>query len=440
MQSIKNTAVTIILLFLSYGVYQVITQPLPSESVTADLLEISDPSDIQLPEKPASFQNEFLTKLDRDTVNGSFQLNRSAKPESKVDSFMHSDPIPPKLLELDNDSSESFNAPATCEEARHGIEDRFNNSLKDQPFATNQGAPQLSAPQPPQFPVAQASSAPDARTNSESTQFVDFQQDASNSLSNIRQQFDSDTRIIPQTATESVVPRPNASDFAAEPADQGSGQRQVTLTESWPSIQRLVEETKFQTALSQLSQFYRTGNIQLHEREQLLDWLDALAAKVIYSSEHHLRAFPYIVQPGDTIGSLARKWQVPAQLIYNVNARQIPDPNQLSHGIEIKHIQGPFDAEIDSNQGIMTLYLDDLYAGRFEIKSGQTVPTGEFQIVDKAVRDEANRPFWMELNNGASIFASSQTPTDQSAIGMELEEAEEVFSILSASSKIRVMR
>lgn len=437
MQSIKNTAVTIILLFLSYGVYQVITQPVPSEttSVTADLLEISEPSDLQLPEKPDSIQNEFLTRLDRDTVNGSFQFNRNAKPESMT----HADPIPPQLLELDNDPPPAFNAPATFEEARQGIEDRFNNSLSNQ-FAANENTTPSAAPQPPQFPVAQASSVPDARANSSSTQYVDFQQESSNALSNIREQFDTDTRIIPRTTTQAVAERPGTNDFAAGSSNRESEQRQLTLTESWPSIQRLVEESKFQAALSQLSQFYRTGNVQLHEREQLLDWLDALAAKVIYSSEHHLRTFPYIVQPGDTIGSLARKWQVPAQLIYNVNARQIPDPNHLTHGVEIKHIQGPFDAEIESEQGIMTLYLDELYAGRFEIKTGQTVPAGEFQIIDKSVRDEANRPFWMELNNGASIFASSQTPSDQSAIGMELEEAEEVFSILSASSKIRVMR
>lgn len=437
MQSIKNTAVTIILLFLSYGVYQVITQPLPSESesVSTDLLEISGPSDFQSEEQPDSIQNEFLTSLDRDTAKGSFQFDRNTESSS----LTHSDPIPPQLLELQDEPPASFNPPATFADAQREIESRFNQTIDNQQFAANRSTPETPPVAPPTFPVTQASSNIDSRSNSESTQYVDFQQESNSQQSDLRQQFDTDTRIIPRTETETVAARPSNDSFLPDTITQPA-EPELTLTESWPTIQNSVETGEFQNALKMLSKFYRNGNVQLNEREQLLDWLDALAAKVIYSSEHHLRTYPYIVQPGDTIGSLAREWQVPAQLIYNVNARQIPNPNQLSQGVEIKHVQGPFDAEIDADQGIMTLYLDDLYAGRFEIRSGRAIPSGEFQIVDKSVRDESNRPFWMELNNGASIFASTDAPSDQSAIGMDLEEAEEVFSILSASSRIRVLR
>jgi hypothetical protein len=103
-------------------------------------------------------------------------------------------------------------------------------------------------------------------------------------------------------------------------------------------------------------------------------------------------------------------------------------------------VQGPFDAEIDSQQGIMTLYLDDLYAGRFQVKSSTPIQPADIHITDKSAQDQLDRPFWIALSNGGSIYASDNAPQQAGELGMNLREAEEIFSILSATSKIRVLR
>jgi hypothetical protein len=88
----------------------------------------------------------------------------------------------------------------------------------------------------------------------------------------------------------------------------------------------------------------------------------------------------------------------------------------------------------------MTLFLDGLYAGRFEIMAPADLPGGELQIVNKSANDQPDRPFQISLSNGVSIFASEQTPNNQNEIGMSLQEAEDLFSILSASSTVKILR
>ena len=428
MQSIKNTTVSIVLLFLSYGVYQVITKPLPSEmQVEAfESLEISEPG-------TAIVNTHKMKDLEFPKSGDMFdEIERS---------------IPSHLLQTEK-QSDHF-ASSSPRSNNNSFDGRGKNSFAGIAPAGKSSFDSAPTTQP-KFPVQLASSQQDFGNNlpdniPNSFQSQSFPENPNQQDFSTNNQLNSDSDIIPSTVMSEVSNRPDTSptfdssvpvqEIAPPATDQ-----QPTLADSWPTINSMVESSQFPEALAELSRFYRDKDIQPNDREQLMDWLDALAAKVIYSSEHHLRSLPYIIQPGDTIGSLAKQWQVPAQLIYNVNTSKIPDPNHLQPGVEIKLIQGPFDAEIDSQQRVMTLFLDNMYAGRFNIQPGLALSQGEFNIIDKSAQDHIDRPYWMALNNGASIYASDSAPGQENEIGMNLREAEEVFSILSASSRIRVLR
>lgn len=390
MQSIKNTAVTIILLFLSYGVYQVLTKPLPSE--------LSD--------------DEFQPLAVSDPVPQTF----STGPETPVaaNPRENSNVIPPELLEIET--------PELALPARNELTQRPTNTLP-----------------PANFPMEKV-----AAPNDFKSEFQPPEQPASDNKPYDPRltQFESDLTIKPSTVMAPVAERATgpSNEYTSTTTLPDPPSKPVTLEQSWSNISQLVENSEFKQALKSLSSFYQSGNYNPAEEQKLFAWLDALAAKVIYSTEHHLRAMPYVIQPGDTMGSLARTWQVPAQLIYNINEQQIPDPNDLQPGVEIKLVQGPFDAEIDSQTQRLTLFLDDLYAGRFNIHPGSSIAQGEFQIVDKSAQDHLDRPYWIALNNGGSIFASDTVPSDANEIGMTPREAEEIFSILSATSKVTVVR
>ena len=85
--------------------------------------------------------------------------------------------------------------------------------------------------------------------------------------------------------------------------------------------EQFIEAAEFRAALELLSGFYRNEDLTGPQRQRLLPTLDALAGKVIYSNEHHLAGQPYVVGTNESLVDIAAKWNVPAQLIYNVHQK-----------------------------------------------------------------------------------------------------------------------
>ena len=385
MHSIKNTIVAVILLGVSYGVYQVITTPESSGS-----------------------QNELMEML---TVEDNFG-------EAATDTA-----IPNQLLgNADAGSSAAeINLPPIKMDNFAG-----NKTLQDNQRAKGGELIDRTAP-----PLLDASRSPDKR-------LIQSLKDEINSSS----QLDEDLVVSPpKTNMTKVATKPSTEKAAlfdpkVTPASTGT----KTLEATWPKIETLVAKGEFRSALAELTSFYRSEKEDSGQRQKLLDWLDLLAAKVVYSSEHHLRSLPYIVQPNDKIAELARQWQIPAQLIYNINRRKIPDPNQLIAGTELKMIQGPFHAEIDTKSNEMTLFVDGLYAGRFSVMAGAEVSAGVFRITDKSAKGKKNMPFWIELSDGLNLYGTDQATVSPKTIGIKHEDAGDVFAIPSASSKVKILR
>ncbi|MGI9516583.1 MAG: L,D-transpeptidase family protein, partial [Pirellulaceae bacterium] len=190
--------------------------------------------------------------------------------------------------------------------------------------------------------------------------------------------------------------------------------------------------------------------------------LDLLAGKVIYSTEHHLQTRPYVVSGSDTLESLAAQWQVPAQLIYNVNSSKIGDPANLVPGTELKVIQGPFNAVVNIDRQELTLFLSGMYAGRFPVDLGEDgggVEHGQFVVQQKQSGKEYTDPagqtiaagagnnpygrFWIELNENLGIHESNPQngPGDRrGSIRLGSRDAQDVFGILSHGSQVTITR
>lgn len=234
----------------------------------------------------------------------------------------------------------------------------------------------------------------------------------------------------------------------------------LNLQAAWPHVDRLIAEENYRDALRLLSGYYRTTDLTGPQRQRLIGFLDALAGKVIYSSEHHLAEGPYTV--GDeSLSEIGINWKVPAQLIYNINQNQISNVDQIASGTQLKMVRGPFDAEIDTEQNIMTLFLDDLYAGRYTIRlgvSGNPKP-GDFRVVVKAPEGHSWRdaqgnsyppeapengygPNWIGLSGSLCIHSIDESTTDghRGCIGLSANDAKDVFAILSVGSKVRILR
>lgn len=198
---------------------------------------------------------------------------------------------------------------------------------------------------------------------------------------------------------------------------------------------RLVE------ALQKLSARYDQPGLSPEEREQLTDLLDQIAYAVIYSPQSLLEP-PYVVQPGDTLARIAQSYGVPWQLLARING--IADPNALRPGQTLKVLRGPFDAEIDLARREMTLKLHGLYAGRFALPA---LPEHSRLENTYFVEDKSPVPgdWWIRLSGGTEIrgldSVGAQPAGRQSpVIGVEAEQIENLHTILSVGSRVRILR
>jgi hypothetical protein len=168
------------------------------------------------------------------------------------------------------------------------------------------------------------------------------------------------------------------------PMDVSANNRAGTASfeEAWQRAMNQLNGQHWADALRTLSAFYHRAEVVGRDRQRLVDLLDPLAGKVIYSTEHLLEP-PYQVRPGDTLPDIAQRHQVPAALLMNING--IADPGGLTPGSVLKMVRGPFRAEIVLAKDELVLFLGDCYAGRFAVSIGNDPRPNpaEYSVVGK---------------------------------------------------------
>ncbi len=208
-------------------------------------------------------------------------------------------------------------------------------------------------------------------------------------------------------------------------------------------------------ALATLSVFHNAKELTTAQRQDLLDLLDALAGEVVYSREHFLE-IAYVAGKGETLEQISKRYQVPAELLARINAIEPNSP--LSDGTKIKVVPGPFRAEVDLQRNELTVFVRDLYAGRYPISTGsdpQPKP-GDYQVIDKqrdrnyygtgapiAGTDPKNPygGYWIDLGQELCIHGTSESGAgNQGCISLAPMDASDVFGMLARGSQITIRR
>jgi len=264
------------------------------------------------------------------------------------------------------------------------------------------------------------------------------------------------------TTTGSQAPPLDASAAAPPPAASAPPANYAALTayslkRDFQEAEQLVADGKYRAALAKLSPYYNSADLTSADRGQLLAWLDALAAKVIYSREHLLAA-PYIVNKSQTLYDIANEYKVSWLVLHSIN-RQVRDPMVLVQGTELKIVPGPFRAEVNLATSELTLFLGELYAGRFPFTIGDQPPRpGTYQVHDKR-RDQTfygldgrvipgNDPanpyggYWIHLGGEVAIHGSAISGGAQplGCISLSPKDAQDVNAILSLGSEVTIRR
>ena len=284
------------------------------------------------------------------------------------------------------------------------------------------------------------------------------------------------TNAYQSTGTTFQVPDPNSVDVAINPPESEASKTaavtfpdsevsQTTAIEPSPNLgmvnaietaDRQFGKDQLRDALATLSLFYNTPNMTSNERVQLLSRLDPLAREVIYSRRHLLEQ-PHRVGQNETLEQIADTYKVPWQVLANING--ISDPKSLLPGTELKVLRGPFNAQVNLDSRELTLFLGDLYAGRFPIDIGTTPPPkiGSFVVQDKQTNrtyyggaspvppgnpDNPYGTIWIDLGSQQCIHGSPDPhrPTDKGCISLAGDLADDLYGILSQGSSVTVRR
>ena len=217
------------------------------------------------------------------------------------------------------------------------------------------------------------------------------------------------------------------------------------MSQAWIDAEMLVNNLQYAQALNVLSYFYGDRRLSLKEEEELLTWLDALAAKVLYSTEHHLFE-AYIVESTDTLSSIATAHGITEDLLYNINQTRFGNDGKLFAGLELKVIQGPVHAEMDVTGKTLTLFSGEAYAGRFELNFSPTTSfaAGSYTVLTRTngltSGDSATSGYSIGLANGIEFteIGTEGVPPNE-GIGLAMNDMFDVYSILSKESVVTIV-
>lgn len=425
MHSLKNTIVAVGLLGLSFLFYQASSNKSPVNEDMIPALEISDGADVAM-----ATDSDVLPPIEMPKIDAPQLLNESSLPGSGPGSSLGMSSEMPRS----DGPPLDFSGTETPSEAKP-LAESLSNEARDAGLIkalTDQSAGPESEP----LSNNQFQSSPGDRLNLVKPPSTEadssFNAQATGPLS-------SGNSAIMQV--DSVQPTVNFS-----------------LQAVWPQVEDMVARKEFRKTLELLSSFYRTDNLNGPQRQRLMPWLDGLAGKVIFSTEHHLEGMPYTVA-NETLADIGERWNVPAELVHNINQDQISDPAQIPAGTKLKVVRGPFDAEIDLKSKVLTLFLGDLYAGRFPIRvgiSGNPKP-GEFRVMVKSesghnwrdadgndyppeAPENGYGPYWIGLSGHLCIHAVDDSASEghHGCFGLSEKDAKDVFSILTDKSNITI--
>lgn len=219
------------------------------------------------------------------------------------------------------------------------------------------------------------------------------------------------------------------------------------------SVRSLLEQNRLADAHLELSEWYGDPHFTPEEETQVTNLLDQLAGTVIYSREHLLER-PYEVQPGDTLDKIADAYEVPWELLANMNG--IRDPRAVRPGDQLKVVKGPFNAYVNLSKFQLVLYLGNRYAGRFHIGVGKDheTPEGKFVVLQKVLnptyygqpvidKDDPNNPlgeFAIDLGNSIWIHGTNDPRSigradSRGCIRLADRDIKDIFEILTAKSE-----
>lgn len=491
MQTIKTGIVVALLLAVCYGAFVALNAPEPDlppsiDEWIAETDEFQDLVGFENSEGVASLEStvsvspeDFLSEMEGSGTSSLPDLggaNDLASENPSFPSLPGSDETPslgmdlpsldptPTNLAQDVSSTEFPNSSATPE----------SSSIPDAPSLT--GFPALDAGgEAPSLSLPKMGADPSgSQTESAISQFPnlpgssDATPSPSGSESLIPPMLDTGDSTSPygladqpgQVQTEQIQPGNLAStyDRSATQPESGLNLPAADFATARTQALQIANSDGLAEALRIMTPYFGSPELKYDEATDLIDILDGLAKEVVYSNRHLLEP-AYVVKQNDTIDSVATAHGLTPEFLAAING--LGNSRALIAGNTLKVLEGPFRARVDLGRSELTLFLGDLYAGRFPISTGQEPrpKAGMFEVVDRQTsrtyygnasnvlkHSDPRNPYggyWIDIGEGLCIHGSAEMFSEDLAnagcISLAPIDARDIYNILISGSQVEIV-
>ena len=133
------------------------------------------------------------------------------------------------------------------------------------------------------------------------------------------------------------------------------------------------------------------------QKKEVLDRLGEMNMLLLLGPYEQPEAIWLEVQPGDTLGKIAKRAGTTIELLKAMNRLS---SNQVRLGRRLKVLYDSFEVKIDKSENTAELYLGDKLFKRYAVSTGAraNTPVGEFKITDRIVH-----PDWWHPETGQRI-------------------------------------
>jgi lipoprotein-anchoring transpeptidase ErfK/SrfK len=180
---------------------------------------------------------------------------------------------------------------------------------------------------------------------------------------------------------------PTETSGEAREAGRESAESSHSLPEHLAAAEAKIAAGETREAHRDLSKLYWNHK---EFRPKLQEAIDTTAKAIFFQSQPHF-VEPYVIQPGDRLEVVARKYQLSWEYLAKLNRTE---PRRVQIGQKLKVVKGPFGAVVDLQDFSLIIHLQGYYVKRYTVGIGKdgSSPVGKFSVLNKLENPQYTGP------------------------------------------------
>ena len=194
-------------------------------------------------------------------------------------------------------------------------------------------------------------------------------------------------------------------------------------------------------------------------RPQIQEQIDGTAKTIFFQSQPHF-VEPYMVQAGERMEVIAKKYQLSWEYLAKLNRTE---PRRIQVGQKLKVVKGPFAAVVELRDFALTIHLHGYYVKRYPVCIGKdgSSPVGKFTVLNKVENppytgpdgrvipaDDPSNPLgvrWIDLGDSYGIHGTIDPDSigkaeSRGCIRLGDREVIEVYNFLVKGSEVAIRK